>query len=434
MFMKFEVLKSENLSRSYKITIPAKTIAAEVENRLKAISGRVNIPGFRKGKAPKAVVQKQYGDAAYQEAIEKSLNNSFVELEKAEKIAVIGEPKIEIKSDKSGEDVVYEAAFEIYPEITELDYSKITTEKCVIPVDEAKVEEQLAQFSKTFGTDEDVNDRDVAEDGDTTTIDYEGFLDGTPFDGGKAEKAKLTLGSNQFIPGFEEQIVGKKVGSEFDVNVSFPTEYHSADLAGKAVVFKIKLHGLASRKAAEINDEFATKFGLKDLEELKSKVREQLAAQTNEVAYSYTKKTLFDNIAGQLTFELPVGLVAQEAENIKRQITQADGGAQPEDAAIAKLAHRRVALGLYLSEVGQKNGIKITERELNDAVLAEARKYRGQEQQVIDFYKKNPNMVSRLTGPILEDKAVELILSKAKVVEVSKTTEEVIASLETAEV
>jgi trigger factor len=324
---------------------------------------------------------------------------------------------------KEGDDVVVALKYEALPDVPEADLSKIKLERMVVKADDAEVDEALGNLAGTAQNFEDRKKGSKAKDGDQVVIDFLGKVDGEAFEGGAAEEYPLVLGSNSFIPGFEEQLVGVKVGDELDVKVAFPAEYQAEALAGKDAVFECKVHNVKEPKPAEINDALAKQFGAEDLAALKGQVAERLEAEYAGASRAIMKRTLLDELDKLVKFELPEALLEAEAGQIAHQLWHEEnpdvqGHDHPEIETTDEhktLAERRVRLGLLLAELGRKNEIQVTDAEMTQAVMNQARQYPGQEKQFFDFVQQNAQMRQQLQAPIFEDKVVDWVFEQATV-------------------
>lgn len=426
---------NEGLKRGYMITVTAAELDAKVQGKLLEAQPEVEIKGFRKGKVPLAILKKQFGARmigdAMQEAIDTAMKEHFDKT--GDRPAL--QPDVKMQGGdtwKEGQDVVVEMVYDLLPPIPEIDASKITLDRLIVKADDKAVDEALANLA---GSAKDFADRKKgakAKDGDQVVIDFKGSVDGEAFEGGAAEDYPLVLGSNSFIPGFEAQLVGVKVGDEVSVNVSFPAEYGAKHLAGKAAVFACTVKAVKEPKPAEVNDELAKKFGAEDLAALKAQIAERLEAEYKGAARSVMKRSLLDQLDTMVQFDLPANLVEAEAGQIAHQLYHEEhpddhghnhGSIEPTDEHKA-LAVRRVRLGLLLAEIGRKAEVTVTDAEMTQAVLAAARQYPGQERQFFEFVQKNQQMQQQLRAPIFEDKVVDHIVAMAKVTdkEISKET------------
>jgi len=348
------------------------------------------------------------------------------------------QPDIQITEFDEGKDLKYTMTVEIMPDMPEVDLSKVKVTKFVAEVNEADVDElqeNLLASQKSFNK----VDR-KSKNGDAVLIDFKGFVDGVAFPGGEAQGHTLELGSSSFIPGFEEQLVGVKAGDETKVNVKFPDEYHSEDLKGKEAVFEVKVHEVQEAGKAEATEEFAKSIGFESLSKLREMIKSQIEGDASNMARVLVKKEIFDILDEGHNFDLPEKMVEQETQAIIQQIKghnhDHDGGScdnpdhdhRSDEEIIEEygfLADRRVKLGLLVTDIGVKNEIQVTQEEVNQAMFQEARRYPGQEQQVVEFFKSNPQQMDALKGPIIEDKVVDIILEKGSVTEVKKPFEEI---------
>ena len=418
---------NEGLKRGYKIVVPAADLDAKVNEKLVEAQPEVEMKGFRKGKVPMALLKKQFGQRlmgeAMQEAVDGAMNKHFEE--SGDRPAMQPDVKMTNEDWKEGDDVEIEMSYEALPEIPEVDLKGIKLEKLVVKAGEGEVEEALANLAETAQDFKDRKKGTKSKDGDQVVIDFLGKVDGEAFEGGAAEDYPLVLGSGSFIPGFEEQLVGVKAGEDKEVNVTFPAEYGAENLAGKDAVFECTIKEVKEPVAAEVNDELATKFGAEDLNALKEQISERLEAEFAGAARAVMKRTLLDELDKLVDFDLPPSLLDAEAGQIAHQLWHEEnpdvqGHDHPEIEATDEhkaLAGRRVRLGLLLAELGQKNEIEVTDAEMTQAVMNQARQYPGQERQFFEFVQQNPQMRQQLQAPIFEDKVVDYIVELAEVSE-----------------
>ena len=420
-----ETLK-DGLKRGYTITVTAAELDAEVQKKLIEAQPEVEIKGFRKGKVPLAILKKQFGQRmigdAMQDAIDGAMKDHFDKT--GDRPALQPEVKM-VGGDawKEGQDVVVEMTYECLPPIPEVDASKIKLERLSVKADDAAIDEALKNLAGSAQSFEAKKKASKAKKGDQVVIDFKGAVDGEYFDGGAGEDYPLVLGSNSFIPGFEDQLIGTKAGDEVKVNVSFPEAYGAAHLAGKAAVFECTVKEVREPKEAEIDDELAKKFGAEDLAALKGQIAERLESEYKGAARAVMKRSLLDQLDAQVKFDLPPALVDAEAAQIAHQLWHEEhpevhdhnhGSVEPTDEH-KKLAERRVRLGLVLAEVGRKAEVTVTDAEMTQAVLAAARQYPGQERAFFEFVQKNAQMQQQLRAPVFEDKVVDHIVAGAKV-------------------
>ena len=423
---------NEGLKRGYNIVVSAAELDAKVNEKLAEAAPEIEMKGFRKGKVPMPLLKKQFGPRllgdAMQETIDGAMNRHFED--SGDRPAM--QPKVEMTNQdwKEGDDVEVAMSYEALPEIPDVDYSKIKLEKLVVKPAEADIDEALGNLAENAQNFEDRKKNSKAKDGDQVVIDFVGKVDGEAFEGGSAEDFPLVLGSGQFIPGFEDQLVGVKTGEEKAVEVTFPEEYGNADLSGKPAVFDVTVKAVKEPKAAAIDDELAKKFGADDLEALKAQVTERLEAEYSGASRAVMKRGLLDELDKAVSFELPPSLVEAEAGQIAHTLWHEenpdveghDHGEIETTDEHTKLAERRVRLGLLLAEVGQKAEVEVSDAEMTQAVMNQARQYPGQERQFFEFVQQNPQMRQQIQAPLFEDKVVDHIFEQvtSKDTEVSK--------------
>lgn len=417
---------NEGLKRAYTITVTAAELDAKVNEKLLEAQPEVEIKGFRKGKVPMAMLKKQFGQRVLGDAMQEAIDGAMKEhFEKSgDRPALQPEVKM-VDGDtwKEGQDVVVEMSYEALPPIPDVDAGAITLERLVVKAEDEAVNEALDGLAKNAQAFEDRKKGSKAKSGDQVVIDFKGSVDGVEFEGGAAEDYPLVLGSNSFIPGFEDQLVGAKAEEEVSVNVKFPENYGAAHLAGKDAVFAVTVKAVKAPKAAEIDDELAKKFGAEDLAGLKAQIAERLENEYKGASRAVLKRSLLDQLDALVKFDLPSKLVDAEAGQIAHQLWHEEnhehqGHDHGEIAATDEhkaLAERRVRLGLLLAEIGRKADITVTDAEMTQAVLNQARQYPGQERAFFEFVQKNPQMQQQLRAPIFEDKVIDLIVNGAKV-------------------
>ncbi|MGH1367313.1 MAG: trigger factor [Maritimibacter sp.] len=432
---------NEGLKRGYKIVIPAADLEAKVNEKLVEAQPEIEMKGFRKGKVPMALLKKQYGERlmgeAMQESVDGALNAHFES--SGDRTSMQPDVKMTNEDWKPGDDVEVDVTYEKLPDIPDVDLSDLKLEKLVVKASEADIEEALNSLAESAQNFEPRKAGSKAKDGDQVVMDFVGRVDGEEFDGGAAEDFPLVLGSGQFIPGFEEQLVGVKAGDEKIANVKFPDEYGAENLAGKDAEFTCTIKEVKEPKAAEVNDALAVQFGAEDLAALKTQVSERLEAEYAGASRAVMKRGLLDALDGKVDFELPPSLLEAEAKQIAHQLwheenPDVEGHDHPEvevsDEA-QKLAERRVRLGLLLADVGQKAEIEISDAEFTQAVMTQARQYPGQEREFFEFVQQNPQMRQQIQAPLFEDKVVDHIAEGAEVTEKEVSKEDLQKAVET---
>ena len=404
--------KSEGLRREFKIAVSAKEIEEKINFRLADLARTVNMPGFRPGKVPVAVMKKRYGGAVLGEVVESAVNDGTRQAMTERGLRPAAEPKVEITSMKEGGDLEYTLAVDILPEIKPMDFSKLELERLVVAADDDAIEKALGRLADAHKATKPVDPARPSAKGDVVVIDFAGSIDGTEFPGGKADGYHLELGSGSFIPGFEDQLVGKNVGDKVEVKVTFPADYGAAELAGKEASFAVTVHEVHESVPSAIDDGLAAKVGMADLAALKGALREEQGRELKEFSRMKLKRQLLDKLYDAHEFEVPSSLVENEFEAIWRQFEEhrksaATGQGEGKDAVLPdekeekktddehkaefrEIAERRVRLGLLLAEVGRLNNIQVSQEDINRALSAEARRYPGQEKAVMDYYKNSP--------------------------------------------
>ncbi|MDY4842409.1 MAG: trigger factor [Alphaproteobacteria bacterium] len=428
-------IKSEGLKKVFKVSVPAQDVEKETDAKINQIAKRVKLPGFRPGKAPVAMVKKQYKDSVTGEVLEDLVKKSTDNLIKEQNLRPAMLPDIKITAFGDGKDLEFEVSVENMPEIKVGSFSGIKLDKFMAEVPAEEVEKALKYLAQTRREVVKISDDRAAKKGDTTVINFVGSVDGVEFQGGKGESYPLELGSGSFIPGFEDQLIGKKAGEKVDVKVTFPKEYHAKDLAGKDAVFAVEILEIREPKEVEINDEFAKSLGEESLDKVKEVIAGRIKGDYEQASKMKLKRQLLDVLDKEYSFDVPAGLVDAEFNSICQQYEQAkkynqldeEEKSKSEDelkAEYKNIAIRRVKLGLLLSEVGKEAKINIAPEDINNAIMAEARKYPGQEKAVFDYYLKNKEAVEALKAPVFEEKIVNYIISQTKVNEKIVSVEE----------
>ena len=417
---------NEGLKRGYSIKLTAAELDKKVNEKLQEAQPDVEMKGFRIGKVPLALLMRQFWQRilgeAKQETIDGAMSKHFED--SGDRPAL--QPNIEMQNGekwKEGDDVEVSMTYEALPSIPDVDFSKIKLQKLVVKSDKAAVDEALDNLASSANDFKDRKKGSKAKDGDQVVIDFLGTVDGEAFEGGSSEDYPLVLGSNSFIPGFEEQLIGCKAGDDKNVKVTFPDDYGSKDLAGKNAEFACKVKNVKEPVPAKINDELATKFGAEDLKALKTQISERLESEYGGAARAVMKRQLLDTLDKKVKFELPPSLVEAEAKQIAHQLFHDENpdieGHDHEEVKPSKehnkLAERRVRLGLLLAELGQKAEVEVSDAEMTQAIMAQSRQYPGQEKEFFEFIQKNQQMQQQLRAPIFEDKVVDHIFEQAAV-------------------
>ena len=429
--MQVKELKAEGLSRSFNITITKDVLAEKLEAKIKEMAPQVNLKGFRKGKVPASHIRKMFGQSIMNDIVQEVVTESTQKTLEDNKVRPAGQPAIDLRANgedvtKGKADLEYTLSVETIPEFEPVDPSTLKFTRLTTELDDKEIDEKLKELSTGQKSYKKKAKTAKAKKDDAVLINFTGRVDGEAFEGGAMDGHQLVLGSGSFIPGFEEQLIGVKAGDKKDVTVTFPKDYQVDTLAGKEAVFETEVLEVQGESEAKIDDEFAKKFGMEDLKALKDAVSKQAEGELEMQSRMKLKRAILDELDKKHKFDLPPKMVEAEFGNIWAQVEkEKEAGQLDEDDAkktdkklkadYHKIAERRVRLGLVLAEIGGKAEIQITNEELQQAIIAEARRYQGQEQQVIEFYQKNPEAVAQLRAPIFEEKTVDYIIEKAKI-------------------
>ncbi len=432
---------NEGLKREIKVVVPAGDMKSKLDTRLADMKNKVRLNGFRPGKVPISHLRKLYGKSAMAEIIQETIDGQARDIlaERDEKSAQ--RPQVKMTEDEKEADKIlagdvdfeFSIAYEVLPNIEVADLSKIKIERPVVEVEEAEIKEQVERIAENARTYE--TKKGKAAKGDQVTFDYLGKIDGEPFEGGADNDSKLVLGSGNFIPGFEDSMIGMKAGDKDVIKVTFPADYGAAELAGKDAEFDVTIKEVAKPGDLEINDELAKTLGLESVEQLNNVVRDQIVSQYGGQTRQKVKRQLLDALDKGHQFDLPPSMVEQEFDNIWNQITGdlekagktfEDEDTTEEDARkeYQTLAERRVRLGLLLSEIGESAKVEVSEQELQQALYQHVQQYPGQEQEVFEFFKSNPEALGNLRAPLFEEKVVDHIMELADVTDKTVTKEE----------
>ena len=439
--MEITETSSDGLKRELKVTIGANELEQRVKTRLDELKTQVNLKGFRPGKVPVAHLRKIYGRSVMAEVLEKTISETTQKAISDRKERPALEPDIAVTEDKdemekviAGDaDLAYTISFEVLPEIEITDLSKIKIEKPVVKVAKGDVDKGMKQIQEEAVTYAKKDGK--AKEGDQVTIDYVGKIGGKAFDGGTGDDTPVILGKAQFIPGFEEGLAGLKAGDKTTIDCKFPEEYPAKELAGKDAKFDVTVKEVAGPEIAKLDDEFAKKLGMDTLAALRDAVESRLKDDYEAASRTHLKRNLLDSLDKAHKFELPITLVEREFESVWQQVTseleKVGHTFEDEDTTEEKarkeyrdLAERRVRLGLIMSEIGEKNAVKITDEEVNQALMERVQQFPGQEREVYEYYQKNAQALAEIRVPIFENKVVDYILELATVNEKDVTSEE----------
>ena len=426
------------LSQKFEIKIPAATFTAKMTEKFKEIQKEAKIPGFRPGKAPIEFIRQKYENAVKGEVLDNLISEEVNKELKARDLRPAMRPNVKLGKYEEGKDIALTVEFESLPKIKVNSFDKIKIERMTAVAGDTEIDEALKRLANSKKTTVPLDEKRATKKGDVIVIDFVGSIDNKEFQGGSGKGYYLELGSHTFIPGFETQLIGKNVGDKVDVDVTFPADYHAKDLAGKKALFKTDIKELRAWKTPEIDDEFAKQFGLEKIQNLKDAIKEELNKEYARVARMHAKRALLDALASEYDFEIPETMVEAEFNGIWAQYEQAKKnnqlGAEDEgksEAEIKKeyhsIAERRVRLGLLLAQIADENKVQVTQEDMQNAIMAEARRYPGQAEKVFDYYNKNPQALDTLRAPVFEEKIVDFLLEKINPKEKAVTVKELYA-------
>ena len=438
----------DGLAREYELKLTAQELDSKITSRLEEVAKTANMPGFRPGKVPMTVVKARFGDQVKGEVIRGELDNGAREAVEKNELKLANQPRLDIVSYEDGQDLIAKLIVEVMPKIDIPDLAAIAVERPTLPANDDEINETMTRLADENRPTQKVEKARKAKMGDVVLIDFTGRIDGVAFDGGSASDHMLELGSNSFIPGFEEGLVGASVGETVDVKVSFPADYQAEHLAGKEAVFECPVKEIHEKGEASIDDALATKLGFEGLDKLREAVAGQLSSQHAMALRQAVKTNVFDQLAQNIDFDVPPSLLKAEYDGIAKAMAGDDGHDHDHDhdhdhshaadenldkdqkAEANQMALRRVRLGLLLTEIGTQNNITVTDEDTKQAVMQQAYRFPGQEQQVIEYYNSNPDALRELAGPMFEERVMDYILEMAQVTDKETTVEALYAEAE----
>ena len=429
--MQVSVETTQGLERRLTITVPADKIEKEYNSRLNQVAKTRRIDGFRPGKAPKALIQKMYGESIVADVADAVMQRHFVEALVAEKLNPVGAPTLEPNQLVPGSDFTFTVSFEVYPEFKVQNLDAIKVEKPVATVSDADLDKMLTTLRKQHASWVDADE--AAANDLRVNMDFVGSVDGEEFEGGKAEGFALVLGAGRMIPGFEAGILGKKAGESFDIEVTFPEDYHAENLKGKAAKFAIKLNKVEKQQLPELDAEFIKRFGVEDgsVESLKAEIRKNMERELSNALKAQVKEQILSGLLEQNQIEVPKAAVSREIDALRQQAMQRFGAAnsknvpQLPDELFSEQAERRVRIGLLLGEVIREQDIKADDARVKTLIESLATAYEDPS-EVVDYYFKNERLLNNMRDLAVEDQAIEFLLSKAQVTEKQTSFDEVI--------
>jgi len=433
--MQVTEVQSEGLKRQFEITVEAATIEAKVNARLSDLAKRVKLPGFRPGKVPPSVMKQRYGQSIMGEVLEETVNDVTNQAMTDRGLRPAMKPTVEIVSFDQGQDLQYKVEVEILPEVKPVEFAQLEIERLLLEPTEEEIDQAVQRIAASNKKAAEPAEARQVREGDLVTIDFAGTVDGKELPGMKGEDFRLEVGSKQFIPGFEDQLLGASVGESREVKVTFPADYPAENLKGKEAVFQVAIKKLEEQSERQVDDGLAKDLGMDSLDQMRGRVREQMTGEYGNLAKANLKRRVLDALAAAHDFAVPDGMVDLEFQAIWQQIERdrEAGQLDPEDRDKSEeelrreyrdIAERRVRLGLLLSEVGRRQNVEVTQDEINNAIMAEVRRFPGQEQQVMNFFRNNAQAVANVRAPIFEQKVIDWIVDQAKVTDRQVTLEE----------
>ena len=454
--MDINEISKDGLALEYELKLTAQDLDSKISTRLEEVAKTANMPGFRPGKVPMTVVKARFGDQVKGEVIRTEMDNGARDAVEKNELKLASQPRLDIVSYEDGQDLIAKLIVEVMPDISIPDLPGISVDRPTLPANDDEINETISRLADENRPTQKVEKARKAKMGDVVLIDFTGRIDGVAFEGGAASDHMLELGSNSFIPGFEEGLVGASVGETVDVKVSFPSDYQAEHLAGKEAVFECPVKEIHEKGDASIDDALATKLGFEDLEKLREAVAGQLSSQHAMALRQAVKTNVFDQLAQNIDFDVPPSLLKAEYDGIAKSMSGDDGHDHnhnhdnehdhvhdhahshaadenlddAEKAEAHEMALRRVRLGLLLTEIGNQNNITVTDEDTKQAVMQQAYRFPGQEQQVIEYYNSNPDALRELAGPMFEERVMDYILEMAKVTDKETTVEALYAEAE----
>jgi trigger factor len=443
--MKTVEMENQGLKRAFMLTIAAKDIEARVDKEVRRIAPQVRMPGFRPGKVPPNLIRKMHGDALQRDALSGAVQDSVQQLLEEKKLRPALQPQVELDEQyEPGKDAEVRVSLEALPDVPAPQIEGLELERLTVDVDEALVDEQLQKLAQSNKSWNDAPKKHAAKLGDLVVMDFVGSVAGKPFEGGSGEDMSVELGSGQLIPGFEDGLVGARAGDRLEVEVTFPADYPSDDLKGKAATFAVTVKAVKTAGESKVDEAFAKSLGLQSLEQLRTLIREQQQQELNGLTRTHMKRRLLDQLAAKHDFPVPQSMVEAEFQNIMQHLRHEAGHEADPQAALAEIeseadeyrniAERRVRLGLLLSEIGQANGIVVSETEMNRLIGQAASQYQGKDRErFVQYIQQEPMAAAQLRAPLYEDKVVDFLFSKATVSDRKATRAELEADLESEE-
>ena len=432
---------NEGLKRAYRLTIEAKDIDARVDKEIRSVAPQVQMPGFRPGKVPANLIRKMHGPRLQQQALEGAIQEGVSKLMSDNRLRPAMQPSVELEEHQPGQDAIVKVELETLPDVPQPQIDGLKIERFNVEPEPSAVEEALGRIASGQKSFDAAPASHAARQGDLVVMDFEGKVDGVPFEGGKGEGMSVELGTGRLIPGFEEQLIGVKANEQKTLNVRFPDDYNVDQLKGRDATFDVTVNEVQTPREIKVDDDFAKSLGLEGIDQLRELVKGQVGQELNGLVRTHMKRQLLDQLAASHDFPVPQSMVDAEFDQIWQQLEHEAGHEEDPEAARAEMekerddyrsiAERRVRLGLLLSEIGQANGVQISEQEMNQLVMQGAQQYRPEDRQrFVEYIRNEPMAAAQLRAPLFEDKVVDYLFEKAEVSERSATREELQAAIE----
>ncbi|MFL2661696.1 MAG: trigger factor [Alphaproteobacteria bacterium] len=420
-----EIKNKDELTVEWDISIPSSIINSELNKKFTDIQKKVNLPGFRMGKVPLEIVKKRFGQNVISETLDKFVNDALTQTVKEKKLKPSVQPKVEIKKYKEGEDLLFNAIFQIMPDIPDFDLKDISLEKSRLKITEKDIDNSLSEIAKKHERFIPLKSKRASKLGDLVLFDYNGKISNKPFEGSIGKDETVVLGSNKYIPGYEEQMVNLKANEKKTIDVIFPGDYRLKKIAGKKAKFDLEIKDIQERvKNVPIDDKLAEEVGEKDISQLKKKIEEKMTIDFENLSNLKMRRQASEILIKKVDFKIPTKMIDAEYEFLKKQ----SANEKMKDVEVKKLANRRVKLGLIINSIADKSNVEVEDADLTQAVVSEASRYPGQEKQVVEFYKSNPQLMNNLRGVALEEKVMKFVVNSAKKNDIECTIDELFKS------
>ncbi len=420
-----EVTNKDKLTVEWDVIIPAEKVSLELEKKYTGLQGKVNLPGFRPGKVPLEIVKKRFGQNVISEVLDTIINNALTKSVKEKNLKPSVQPKIEIKDFEEGKDLNFNVVFQIMPDVPDFDLKSLTIEKSKLNISKKDIDDSLSQIAEKHERFIPLKKKRKSKRGDLILFDYEGKIENKPFEGSNGTDETVVLGSNKYIPGYEDQMIDLEIEEKKKINVVFPDDYRLKKIAGKNATFDLKIKDIQERvKNVPVDDKLAEEVGEKNLVQLREKIEDRMKKDFESLSLLKMRREATEKMLKKFDFNIPSKMLDAEYDFLKNQ----DTDKVKKDGEIRKLANRRVKLGLIINSISEKNNIQVEDSDLTQAVVAEASRYPGQEKQVVEFYKTNPNLMNNLRGVALEEKVMKFVVNSCKKKENTCTIDELFKS------